>query len=72
MLEIVELHLKKAGFRCCTIKGSVAAKQRSDLVDTFNSDPAGPEVRSPLFSYYFDHFLVCLWKATFIFLLLCS
>lgn len=44
MLEIVEFHLKREGFRCCTIKGSVPAKQRSDMVETFNSDPLGPEV----------------------------
>lgn len=44
MLEIVELHLKREGFRCVTIKGNVGPKIRAELVDTFNSDPTGPEV----------------------------
>ena len=33
------------GMRCSTIRGDVAPKKRSELVETFNTDPHGPEVR---------------------------
>ena len=45
MLEVVEHHLVKAGFRCSTIRGDVPAKKRADMVDAFNNDVKGPEVR---------------------------
>ena len=44
MLNVVEHHLTKEGFHCCTIQGNVPVKQRSQLVDDFNSDPHGPTV----------------------------
>ena len=45
MLTVVERHLVNAGFGCATIKGNVPPKKRTDLVDAFNTDPKGPEVR---------------------------
>ena len=45
MLMVVEHHLVKAGFRCSTIRGDVPAKKRAELVDAFNNDSRGPEVR---------------------------
>lgn len=48
MLNVVEHHLVKEGFRCCTIQGNVPVKLRSQIVDTFNSDPSGPTVSKPL------------------------
>ena len=45
MLDVVEYHLREEGVRCATIKGSVAAKERAVLVDRFNTDPDGPQVR---------------------------
>jgi hypothetical protein len=71
MLNVVEHHLIKEGFRCCTIQGNVPVKQRSQIVDAFNSDPSGPTVSTathwPLTGgfYRFDvlmlpkFFLVC-------------
>ena len=44
MLEVVEHHLTRAGFRCATIRGDVLPKKRTELVDSFNNDPKGPEV----------------------------
>ena len=44
MLEVVEYHLGREGFRCCTIKGDVLPKKRGEIVDSFNMDPKGPEV----------------------------
>ena len=44
MLEVVQHHLNKAGFRCATIRGDVQPKKRAELVDSFNNDPKGPEV----------------------------
>jgi hypothetical protein len=44
MLEITERHLVKCGFRCCTIKGSIAAKHRTEIVESFNTDESGAEV----------------------------
>ncbi len=44
MLDVTEYHLKEAGFRCCTIRGDILPKKRSEIVETFNSDPKGPEV----------------------------
>lgn len=63
MLEIVEFHLKREGFRCCTIKGSVPAKQRSDMVETFNSDPLGPEVCQQIFKNKIQLLILYLYSA---------
>ena len=48
MLDVVEHHLKLEKIRCCTIRGNVAPKARAELVDTFNTDPKGPEVDYPI------------------------
>ena len=46
MLLVVERHLREKGVACATIKGSVQPKERTQLVDTFNMDPDGPQVVS--------------------------
>ncbi|KAG1654624.1 Transcription termination factor 2 [Nymphon striatum] len=44
MLDVIEHHLTKNGFRSQTIKGSVPAKNRNKMVEDFNKNPNGPEV----------------------------
>jgi len=44
MLDVVNHHLVREGFRTCTIRGDVPVKQRAQTVDAFNSDARGPSV----------------------------
>jgi transcription termination factor 2 len=44
MLNIVQVHLEKAGIRCDTIKGSMRPIERQRVVDSFNSDSRATEV----------------------------
>jgi SNF2 family DNA or RNA helicase len=43
MLNIVQVHLEKAGIRCDTIKGSMRPIERQRVVDSFNSDSRATE-----------------------------
>lgn len=45
MLHIVAVHLKKLDLRFSVIDGTVNPKRRMDLVDEFNTNPKGPQVR---------------------------
>ena len=43
MLICVELMLF-SGIRTCNIRGNIPPKQRAAIVESFNSDPKGPQV----------------------------
>lgn len=45
MLKIVGHHLEKAGISYCIIQGDIPAKKRMDIVDDFNSNSKGAQVR---------------------------
>lgn len=44
MLDIVHNHLRCVGIKCLTISGQVLVKERSAIVDDFNSNPNGAQV----------------------------
>lgn len=44
MLEVFALHLSRAKIRCHLIAGNVNVKQRTLLVEDFNTNPDGPPV----------------------------
>ena len=52
MLDVVNRHLDREGFRTCAIRGDVPVKQRSQTVDAFNNDARGPSVRLQLLRRY--------------------
>lgn len=45
MLKVVAVHLEKLNLKYATVDGSVNPKQRIDVVEEFNSNPEGPQVR---------------------------
>ncbi|XP_066962822.1 transcription termination factor 2-like [Macrobrachium rosenbergii] len=44
MLEVVKEHLREVGIRCHTISGQVQVKERTSIVEDFNTNPKGPKV----------------------------
>lgn len=44
MLDLFELHFKKLRIRCHTIAGNVTVKQRTAIVEDFNTNSNGPPV----------------------------
>ena len=66
MLEIIDYHLKVNKLRSAIIKGDVIPKKRSALVDSFNSDPNGPEVSKNnrrLFLFGSAHFYIEIYNS---------
>ena len=53
MLMVMEHHVHRLGLRCCTIRGDVPALKRMELVEAFNTDPDGPQVRGANYHVYF-------------------
>ena len=45
MLDLFELHFKKLRIPCHTIAGNVTVKQRTSIVEDFNTNPKGPPVK---------------------------
>lgn len=45
MLQIVAVHLRQMGLRYGIIDGTVNPKRRMDLVEEFNTNPKGAQVR---------------------------
>lgn len=45
MLQIVAVHLRLMGLKYGVIDGTVNPKRRMDLVEEFNSNPRGAQVR---------------------------
>lgn len=52
MLRIVAVHLQRMGLRYGVIDGTVNPKHRMDLVEEFNTNPKGPQVRVSSFLEY--------------------
>ncbi|XP_014667810.1 PREDICTED: transcription termination factor 2-like [Priapulus caudatus] len=44
MLRVMKEHLEQHGYRTCSIQGNVPPRKRADLVESFNTDPRGPEI----------------------------
>ena len=66
MLEVVEHHLKKHGFRCVMISGNTPVAKRADIVQSFNTDARGPTVKSCIF-YFLKNFSIFLFFFFFFF-----
>ena len=45
MLDLFHVHLKKLRIRCHVIAGNVTVKNRTAIVEDFNTNPKGPPVR---------------------------
>lgn len=46
MLKVVAVHLQHLGLKYAILDGSVNPKQRMDVVEEFNNNPKGPQVRN--------------------------
>lgn len=44
MLEVMDIHLKKANIETLKISGTVSQKKRSEAVEDFNNNRRGPQV----------------------------
>ena len=51
MLEIVKQHMRPMGIKVTEITGRVAVKERGPIVDDFNNNEKGPQVRVILLSW---------------------
>ena len=52
MLDIIYKHLKKKGFEVTAITGSIPVKERGPIVDNFNNDPNGHQVKQQNYSFF--------------------